>query len=283
MDRDPCIEELTETSLNPTEEQNWPSWAPYQLRSRKTQGGHEGEAPSQPAYSVGMVTQDFFQVSEDSGKRKVMAFQTDEPAREGAEVGPESHQSGMSDMRYFHFSAAAGRRGHVEENLMMDERQSCKPAPGSAERAGDSSRPPLAPEEDNFAVEQRITKVMESVLAKMEQVDGRLNLLEERTLSRLRMYNYGPVKISTHPPQFDGQSDWKSFRVQFLNCAKLANWDPETKVHMLGCCLTKSAQAFHAQLPEEDRNDYARLMDILERRYGDDPPETYQALLAARK
>ena len=130
--------------------------------------------------------------------------------------------------------------------------------------------------------EDRITKLMESVLDKMDEVDDRLEGLEQKNQRKVMNFNNPPIKISTQPPQFDGSNDWRSFYIQFENCAKIANWSSETKVYMLGCCLTKSAQRFHSQLPEEDRTNYGKLMDILSRRYGDDPPETYQALLAGR-
>lgn len=149
------------------------------------------------------------------------------------------------------------------------------------ERSAPRSSPVLP---ENRREEHLINARMEAMMDSMRRMQARIESMEEEAG---RVYQHhrqsGPaIRVSTQPPQFDGTEDWKSYLVRFENCAQLAGWSQVVKTKMLSCCLTKSAQKFYSELPENDREDYERVTLLLGQRFGDKPPETYQALLTSR-
>jgi hypothetical protein len=90
------------------------------------------------------------------------------------------------------------------------------------------------------------------------------------------------IKVALHPPRFDGQSDWTAFKIQFESYANLARWSHTMRAQMLGQCLEKTARRFFTNLSDQERNSYEGLMQILSRRFGDAPTETYRSQLNSR-
>jgi hypothetical protein len=128
---------------------------------------------------------------------------------------------------------------------------------------------------------------VEAMMEKMRQMETRMAEMESQAVQNRQSSNSsagsGPfIRVSAHPPSYDGTGDWKSFRLQFENCARLAGWSVDAMTQMLSCCLTKAAQRFYAEVPQRCRNDYDRIMFLMGERFGDGPPETYQVLLGSR-
>jgi hypothetical protein len=146
---------------------------------------------------------------------------------------------------------------------------------------------PMVLEERRKLEERRMMDRMDAMMENMRRMEVRMETVEKEALDTVRLHRLDrrpepTIRVSTHPPQFDGSEDWKSFLVRFENCAQMAGWNELAKTKMLSCCLTKSAQKFYSELPENDRENYERLTMLLGQRFGDGPPETYQALLASR-
>jgi len=127
-----------------------------------------------------------------------------------------------------------------------------------------------------------LAEQMEFLLEKLRSMEARMQNAESAGGMQASRNVQSPIRVSTQPPHFDGFEGWKSFLMQFENCAQMAEWNLETKTRMLSCCLTKSAQKFYAELPGPDRSNYTRLVMLLGQRFGDGPPETYQTLLSSR-
>ena len=125
---------------------------------------------------------------------------------------------------------------------------------------------------------------LEAILQRLQMFEARMNIMERSAVREVPVVrSAGPaIRVSTQPPQYDGSEGWRSYLTRFENCADLAGWDLSTKTKMLGCCMTKSAQKFYAELPLIDRDNYERLTILFGQRFGDGPPESYRTLLASR-
>lgn len=189
---------------------------------------------------------------------------------------------GSSPGRKPAFQAIRGRGS--EENFNCSNGQNAGDASDNEEDDRIRRLSPVAADERRKLEEHRMMDRMDAMMENMKRMEARLEMAEREALNAVRHHRRPEpaIRVSTHPPQFDGSEDWKSFLVRFENCAQMANWDEMTKMKMLSCCLTKSAQKFYSELPRNDKEDYGRLTMVLGQRFGDGPPETYQALLASR-
>ena len=86
-------------------------------------------------------------------------------------------------------------------------------------------------------------------------------------------------------PEYDGQSDWKGFMMQFRLLVNQYQWRPEEQVRRLVACLKGDALQYAARLPQSTASDLDPLLRALQQRFGDPLlPETYRAsLLNLRK
>lgn len=70
------------------------------------------------------------------------------------------------------------------------------------------------------------------------------------------------------PQDYDGSIPWLAFRKQFESIASTHRWNPKESLGELVACLRGPALEIFAHLPAEDREDYGRLMSVLELRFG---------------
>ena len=90
-------------------------------------------------------------------------------------------------------------------------------------------------------------------------------------------------KLSLRPPRFDGKTDWEAFISQFDNWVSISGYSTDACGRLLGYCLDASAQVFYAGICLRDRQNYARLLELLSTRYGGKQSvEIYKAQLTSR-
>ncbi|KAJ8950719.1 hypothetical protein NQ318_012800 [Aromia moschata] len=70
------------------------------------------------------------------------------------------------------------------------------------------------------------------------------------------------------PPTYDGQSSWSMYRRQFEAAAKANGWTPQEMATSLVISLRGQALEILQSIPEEQQNDYNRIVGALEIRYG---------------
>ncbi|KAJ8954294.1 hypothetical protein NQ318_005877 [Aromia moschata] len=70
------------------------------------------------------------------------------------------------------------------------------------------------------------------------------------------------------PPTYDGQSSWSMYRRQFEAAAKANGWTPQEMATSLVISLRGQALEILHSIPEEQQNDYDRIVGALEIRYG---------------
>ncbi|KAJ8946359.1 hypothetical protein NQ318_010124 [Aromia moschata] len=70
------------------------------------------------------------------------------------------------------------------------------------------------------------------------------------------------------PPTYDGQSSWSMYRRQFEAAAKANGWTPQEMATSLVISLRGQALEILQSIPEEQQNDYDRIVGALEIRYG---------------
>ncbi|KAJ8960041.1 hypothetical protein NQ318_009478 [Aromia moschata] len=70
------------------------------------------------------------------------------------------------------------------------------------------------------------------------------------------------------PPTYDGQSSWSMYRRQFEAAAKANGWTPQEMATSLVISLRGQALEILQSIPEEQQNDYDRIIGALEIRYG---------------
>ncbi|KAJ8933607.1 hypothetical protein NQ318_002770 [Aromia moschata] len=70
------------------------------------------------------------------------------------------------------------------------------------------------------------------------------------------------------PPTNDGQSSWSMYRRQFEAAAKANGWTPQEMATSLVISLRGQALEILQSIPEEQQNDYDRIVGALEIRYG---------------
>ncbi|KAJ8949819.1 hypothetical protein NQ318_000517 [Aromia moschata] len=70
------------------------------------------------------------------------------------------------------------------------------------------------------------------------------------------------------PPTYNGQSSWSMYRRQFEAAAKANGWTPQEMATSLVISLRGQALEILQSIPEEQQNDYDRIVGALEIRYG---------------
>ncbi|KAJ8944788.1 hypothetical protein NQ318_003656 [Aromia moschata] len=70
------------------------------------------------------------------------------------------------------------------------------------------------------------------------------------------------------PPTYDGQSSWSMYRRQFEAAAEANGWTPQEMATSLVISLRGQALEILQSIPEEQQNDYDRIVGALEIRYG---------------
>ncbi|KAJ8957234.1 hypothetical protein NQ318_007798 [Aromia moschata] len=70
------------------------------------------------------------------------------------------------------------------------------------------------------------------------------------------------------PPTYDGQSTWSMYRRQFEAAAKANRWTPQEMATSLVIFLKGQALEILQSIPEEQQNDYDRIVEALEMRDG---------------
>ncbi|KAJ8933528.1 hypothetical protein NQ318_002543 [Aromia moschata] len=70
------------------------------------------------------------------------------------------------------------------------------------------------------------------------------------------------------PPTYDGQSSWSMYRRQFEAAAKANGWTSQEMATSLVISLRGQALEILQSIPEEQQNDYDRIIGALEVRYG---------------
>ncbi|KAJ8959663.1 hypothetical protein NQ318_021851 [Aromia moschata] len=66
------------------------------------------------------------------------------------------------------------------------------------------------------------------------------------------------------PPTYDGQSSWSMYRRQFEAAAKANGWTPQEMATSLVISLRGQALEILQSIPEEQQNDYDRIVGALE-------------------
>ncbi|KAJ8940395.1 hypothetical protein NQ318_009826 [Aromia moschata] len=70
------------------------------------------------------------------------------------------------------------------------------------------------------------------------------------------------------PPTYEGQSSWSMYRRQFEAAAKANGWTSQEMATSLVISLRGQALEILQSIPEEQQNDYDRIVGALEMRYG---------------
>ncbi|KAJ8945157.1 hypothetical protein NQ318_001622 [Aromia moschata] len=82
------------------------------------------------------------------------------------------------------------------------------------------------------------------------------------------MHTERSVHKMLKPPTYDGQSSWSMYRRQFEAAAKANGWTPQEMATSLVISLRGQALEILQSIPEEQQNDYDRIVGALEIRYG---------------
>ncbi|KAJ8945110.1 hypothetical protein NQ318_001575 [Aromia moschata] len=82
------------------------------------------------------------------------------------------------------------------------------------------------------------------------------------------MHTERSVHKMLKPPTYDGQSSWSMYRRQFEAAAKANGWTSQEMATSLVISLRGQALEILQSIPEEQQNDYDRIIGALEIRYG---------------
>ncbi|KAJ8962150.1 hypothetical protein NQ318_018107 [Aromia moschata] len=82
------------------------------------------------------------------------------------------------------------------------------------------------------------------------------------------MHTERSVHKMLKPPTYDGQSSWSMYRRQFEAAAKANGWTPQEMATSLVISLRGQTLEILQSIPEEQQNDYNRIVGALEIRYG---------------
>ncbi|KAJ8955269.1 hypothetical protein NQ318_000297, partial [Aromia moschata] len=82
------------------------------------------------------------------------------------------------------------------------------------------------------------------------------------------MHTERSVHKMLKPPTYDGQSSWSMYRRQFEAAAKANGWTSQEMATSLVISLRGQALEILQSIPEEQQNDYDRIVGALEIRYG---------------
>ncbi|KAJ8933461.1 hypothetical protein NQ318_011284 [Aromia moschata] len=82
------------------------------------------------------------------------------------------------------------------------------------------------------------------------------------------MHTERSVHKMLKPPTYDGQSSWSMYHRQFEAAAKANGWTPQEMATSLDISLRGQVLEILQSIPEEQQNDYNRIVEALEIRYG---------------
>ncbi|KAJ8944263.1 hypothetical protein NQ318_013675 [Aromia moschata] len=117
----------------------------------------------------------------------------------------------------------------------------------------------------------------------LEKIDGLENQLHRTSIADSGDCSTSPATPLQHsslmhtersvhkmlkPPTYDGQSSWSMYRRQFEAAAKANGWTPQEMTTSLVISLRGQALEILQSIPEEQQNDYDRIVGALEIRYG---------------
>ncbi|KAJ8935252.1 hypothetical protein NQ318_016109 [Aromia moschata] len=129
-------------------------------------------------------------------------------------------------------------------------------------------------------VEQQIDQVQKEILEKIEGLEHQLHRTSIADSGDCSTSPATPLQHSSllhtersvhkmlKPPTYDGQSSWSMYRRQFEAAPKANGWTPQEMATSLVISLRGQALEILQNIPEEQQNDYDRIVGALEIRYG---------------
>ncbi|KAJ8958624.1 hypothetical protein NQ318_016348 [Aromia moschata] len=102
----------------------------------------------------------------------------------------------------------------------------------------------------------------------LEKIEGLGHQLHRTSIADSGDYSTSPVHKMLKPPTYDGQSSWSMYRRQFEAAAKANGWTSQEMATSLVISLRGQALEILQSIPEEQQNDYDRIIGALEIRYG---------------
>ncbi|KAJ8958720.1 hypothetical protein NQ318_016448 [Aromia moschata] len=142
--------------------------------------------------------------------------------------------------------------------------------------------------ENREEIERRLERRLEDTKRQvqkeiLEKIEGLEHQLHRTSIADSRDCSTSPATPLQHsslmhtersvhkmlkPPTYDGQSSWSMYRIQFEAAAKANGWTPQEMATSLVISLRGQALEILQSIPEEQQNDYDRIVGALEIRYG---------------
>ncbi|KAJ8952789.1 hypothetical protein NQ318_008106 [Aromia moschata] len=126
-------------------------------------------------------------------------------------------------------------------------------------------------EENKEEIERKLEdtrrQVQKEILEKINGLEHQLHRTSIADSGRLFDLTRSVHKI-LKPPTYDGQSSWSMYRRQFEAAAKANGWTSQEMATSLVISLRGQALEILQSIPEEQQNDYDRIIGALEIRYG---------------
>ncbi|KAJ8948306.1 hypothetical protein NQ318_020793 [Aromia moschata] len=139
-------------------------------------------------------------------------------------------------------------------------------------------------EENKEEIERKLEDTRRQVQKEiLEKINGLEHQLHRTSIADSGDYSTSPgiplqnstymhAERSVHkilkPPTYDGQSSWSMYRRQFEAAAKANGWTSQEMATSLVISLRGQALEILQSIPEEQQNDYDRIIGALEVRYG---------------
>ncbi|KAJ8948871.1 hypothetical protein NQ318_013525 [Aromia moschata] len=139
-------------------------------------------------------------------------------------------------------------------------------------------------EENKEEIERKLEDTRRQVQKEiLEKINGLEHQLHRTSIADSGDYSTSPgiplqnstlmhAERSVHkilkPPTYDGQSSWSMYRRQFEAAAKANGWTSQEMATSLVISLRGQALEILQSIPEEQQNDYDRIIGALEIRYG---------------
>ncbi|KAJ8944636.1 hypothetical protein NQ318_004723 [Aromia moschata] len=135
-------------------------------------------------------------------------------------------------------------------------------------------------EEIERKLEDTKRQVQQEILEKIEGLGHQLHRASITDLGDGSISPGTPLQNSSHmhaersvqkllkPPTYDGQSSWSMYRRQFEAAAKANGWTSQEMATSLVISLRGQTLEILQSIPEEQQNDYGRIVGALEIRYG---------------
>ncbi|KAJ8941409.1 hypothetical protein NQ318_010155, partial [Aromia moschata] len=139
-------------------------------------------------------------------------------------------------------------------------------------------------EENKEEIERKLEDTRRQVQKEiLEKINGLEHQLHRTSIADSGDYSTSPgiplqnstlmhAERSVHkilkPPTYDGQSSWSMYRRQFVAAAKANGWTSQEMATSLVISLRGQALEILQSIPEEQQNDYDRIIGAVEIRYG---------------